>query len=222
MSRPAGHSQESRDKKPRPESNGVWHTSRGPLSAEEQTVAMAPRGGENREPPITQQPINMEPLIQDARWPLPGREESPPSWPAFLLRVLVFVLCPWKWLAARRHARRLDKWCTRLREQWDFDISVKHGESRPLPEDEEEFLLRVYLLAKVEFAGMETRVPTWKMYSELKGRRWSSATLENQAAKRLVAHMYWALVWKCVWHDLVETAREYIEKADYFTRPKKR
>ncbi|KAK2019634.1 hypothetical protein LZ32DRAFT_653062 [Colletotrichum eremochloae] len=171
---------------------------------------MAPWDSENQEHPITQQSINMESLVQEARWPLPGREASPPSWPAFFIRVLVFVLCPWRWIPTRRHARRLDKWCTRLQEQWDLDIWRKHGESRPPLESEAEFLQRVYLLVKAEFAGMATRVPTWKMYLELKGRRWSGRTLEDRAAKRLVAYMYWALFWKCVWIDFLDTVWEYI------------
>ncbi|KAK2032046.1 hypothetical protein LX32DRAFT_680658 [Colletotrichum zoysiae] len=171
---------------------------------------MDPQDGENPEPPITRQLVSSEPLVQEARWPPPGREASPPSWPAFLLRVLVFVLCPWRWLSARRHARRLDKWRTRMQEQWDFDIRCKSGGSRPLPESEEEFLQRVYLLVKAEFAGMTTRVPTWKMYSGLKRRRWSGRTLEDRAARRLVAYMYWALVWKCLWFDFLDTVREYI------------
>ncbi|EFQ29881.1 hypothetical protein CGRA01v4_03569 [Colletotrichum graminicola] len=154
--------------------------------------------GENPEPPSTQQPISTEPLVQEARWLSPGHEVSPPSWPAFSLRVLVFALCPWRWLSARRHARRLHKWRTRLQEQWDLDIRGKHGESRPLPESKEEFLQRVYLSAKAEFAGMTTTVPTWKMYAGLKDRRWPGRTLEDRAAKRLVAYMYWVLVWKCV------------------------
>ncbi|KAK1981724.1 hypothetical protein LZ30DRAFT_781830 [Colletotrichum cereale] len=171
---------------------------------------MAPRDGKDPEPSVTQQPINMEPLVQEARWSPSGREASPPSWPAFFLRVLVFVLSPWRWLSTRRHIWRLNKWRTRLQEQWDLDIRGKHGEPRPLPESEEEFLQRVYLLVKAEFAGMATRVPTWGMYLELKGRRWSGRTLEDRAPKRLVAYMYWALVWNCIWLDFVDMAREYI------------